>query len=176
MATSKLTRYLLFFYTCCLLFACNENVKQENLKNQEDFALVNVPISINENLKKISLEFIGTYNITNSIIEVTINKKETNEIYINLTCKGSAYFAVKKLTPSFTYELQNNTFFVFTGAEELLQLNFEEAKYKNRRQERCDSVITSCYLLQDNKMQKEENCSFPEPFSSMPAQSPPPLK
>lgn len=156
----------------CLLISCKEQSISENIKNE---ILVSAnTIHISEGLKKVSLDFINTFKIENSIIEVTINKKEPNEIYISLTCKGVAYFVVKKLTPSFTYELKNNTFFVFTGAEELLQLTLEKAKYKNRRQERCDSIIKSCYIFQDGKIQKEESCSFPEPFSNMPAPVPPP--
>ncbi|MBK7882542.1 MAG: hypothetical protein IPJ81_00890 [Chitinophagaceae bacterium] len=111
---------------------------------------------ISEDLKNISIDFINTNGIDNSIIEVAINKREPDEIYITLTCKGVAYFIVKKLTPLFTYELDNNTFFVFTGAEEILQIPFDEAKYKNRRQERCDSIMKSCYIFQDKKMQKKK--------------------
>jgi hypothetical protein len=154
----------------CLLISCKDESTTKNNKHN-DTIITTDTLHITEELRKISADFINTYNINNSIIEVAINKKEPDEIYISLTCKGVAYFVVSKLSPSFTYELKNNTFFVFTGAEEMLQIPFDEAKYKNRKQERCDSIIKSCYIFQDNKIQKEENCSFPDPFSSMPPPS-----
>lgn len=177
MATSKSIAFLLVFSACFIFISCNnKNHEKLNSEKQGNTANLNDTLSINESLKKISLDFIETYNIDNSIIEVAINKKEFDEIYITLTCKGVAYFAVKKISPSLTYEIKNNTFFVFTGAEELLQPKFDEEKYKNRRQEKCDSVIRTCYLFQNNKMQKEDNCLLPEPFSNMPAESPLPTK
>lgn len=175
MAISKLINYLLFLCICFSLFACNENVRQQN-SNRESSVIFNDTISLNENLKKISLEFINTYKIDNSIIEIDIDKKEYNQIYISLSCRGFSYFLVKKLTPLFTYELKNNSFFVFTGAEELFTTSLDTSKYTYRRQERCDSIIKSCYFVENNKIIKEENCSYPEPFSNLPAALSPPNK
>lgn len=164
--------YILF---ACLLLSCKERSTTKNIRQDETLVIIDT-FHINEDLKKISIDFIKTNKISNSIIEVDIDKREYNQIYISLTCKGVSYFIVKKLAPLFTYELNNNTFFVFTGAEELLRMPFDEMRYKNRRQERCDTITKSCYIFKDNKIQKEENCSLPEPFSSMPPLSlPPPL-
>ena len=167
----------IYIATIILLFlvSCSQQ-KRESLTVKNKTAITLDSINISELLKQISLDFIKTYKIDNSIIEVDIDKRESNQIYINFMCKGVSYFSVKKLKPLFSYELNNNTFFVFTGAENMMQLQFEETKYKNRRQERCDSVVKSCYLFQDNVMKKEENCTFPEAFSNLPPPSPLPKK
>ena len=173
MANSK--RIHIAIIILLFLVSCSQG-KKESVTVKNDTALVLGSINISEPLKQISLDFVKTYKIDNSIIEVDIDKREFNQIYINFMCRGVSYFSVKNLKPLFSYELSNNSFFVFTGAEQMMQLQFEEAKFKNRRQERCDSVIKSCYLFQDNIMKKEENCTFPEAFSNLPPPSPLPKK
>lgn len=148
-----------------------------NEANSESAAAISKNnIVLSEQLKKSSYDFTSANNIENSIIKVDIDQQEVNQVFINFTCKGLSYFMAKKSYPLFTYELNNNSFFVFTGAEQMLQISFDGTKYKHRRRERCDSVILTCYLFQDGKMTKEDNCTFPEAFSTLPPPLPLPKK
>ena len=158
------------------LLSCTQKKQLNQKLNKDSNAILLSGIDINEQLKEISLNFVSTHKINNSIIEVDINKREVNQIYLNLTCKGLYYFIVKKAYPLFTYEINNNTFFVFTGSENLLQINFDETKYKNRIHERCDSVMSSCYIIQEGIIKKEDNCTFPDAFSNLPPPSKLPTK
>jgi hypothetical protein len=66
---------------------------------------------------------------------------------------------------------------VFTGTEDLLHTTFIESKYKNRQIEKCGDEIKACYVFTGSTILELDSCSFPDPFSSMPAPvSPPPLK
>lgn len=132
---------------------------------------------LNEKLRQISLAFIDSFNLDNSIIEVSIDRKEIfepGEMYIILKCRGLIYFEAMKLTPMFTYEIKNNSFFVFTGGESLFDLPLNEKKFQNRRMEKCEESIKVCYWFRKGRIIKDEDCIFPDPFSDLQMSTPPP--
>lgn len=166
---------LVYVLVHSLLFvSCTENT----FTNETRKVPINFEnLSLNENLRQISLAFIDSFNLDNSIIEVTIDRKERfepGEIYIILKCRGLNYFEAMKLKPMFTYEMKNNSFFVFTGGESLFDLAFDEKKFQNRRMEKCDESIKQCYWFRKGRMIKDEACIFPDPFSDLQMSTPPP--
>lgn len=163
----------ILFCNFLILISCKDSLKNSSVRD-ESIAIVDT-FQINKDLKKVSIDFITNNNISNGNIEVDIDKKESNQILITFICRGMADFGVRKFKPLFSYKINGNIFFVFTGAEELLNIPFDENKYSSRRQDMCDVVFKSCYVLEDNKIRKEDSCSFDEPFSNL-KQSPLPTK
>lgn len=163
----------ILFCTSFILVSCRSQVKSISPSGDESIDIDT--FYINEYLREISIDFITNNSISHGNIEVDIDKQEYNRILITFICRGMADFGVRKFKPLFSYKIDNNIFFVFTGAEELLNIPFDENKYSDRRQEMCDQVLKSCYVLEDNKIRKESNCEFNEPFSNL-KQSQPPTK
>ena len=85
-----------------------------------------------------------------------------------------ADFEVRKFKPLFYYTINKNLFFVYTGAEELLNIPFNESDYANRRQNKYDTVIKTWYLIEDNIIRKDDSCKYEEPFSTLQFSPPPP--
>lgn len=168
---NKINLVVLCFF--CMAISCRQ--KSAIKRVEKVFVNLEEPY-IHDNLRKISLGFINSFKIDNSIVEVTIERKESEGIYIILTCRGLYYFEVKNLKPLFTYELNNNSFFVFTGVEGLLDSTFNKDKYIKRRKEKCGDMIKTCYWFKGGKMIKDENCTFPYPFTDFKIGAPPPLK
>lgn len=79
-----------------------------------------------------------------------------------------------ELRPSFTYELNNNSFFVFNGAENLFESTFDESKFQNRRKEKCEDSFIKCFWFRDGKMIDDEECTYPYPFTDFHIVPPPP--
>ncbi len=156
----------ILFSTFFILVSCKNQVKSISPSADESIAIADT-FHINEDLRKASIDFITSNNVSNGNIEVDIDKKEYNQILITFICRGMADFGVRKFKPLFSYKINDNIFFVFTGAEELLNIPFDENKYSSRRQEMCDEVLKSCYFLEDNKIRKDSNCEFNEPFSNL---------
>ena len=164
--------YILFI---CLIISCKE--KSTINKSIQDKTLVQIDtLHIADNLLKSSNDFVNRNNLSNTNVEVDIDKKEYNQIYITFITRGIADFEVRKFKPMFTYEIKDNLFFVFTGAEELLNIPFDEAKYQNRRQGRYDTILKAWYVFEDDKMRREDSCTFYEPFSNLKPIMPPPPK
>ncbi len=153
-----------------ILLSCKGEKKAGEILQDDRYVFIDT-FQVSDKLKLISKEFIENYKLINSNVEVNIDKREFNRIIITFTCRGMADFGVKNFKPLFQYKIYNNTFFVFTGAEELLLIPFDESKYKNQKQGRCYEVVKSCYILEDNVIRKEIDCTDHEPFSSIPAPS-----
>lgn len=169
----KLFLIIILFYNISILESCKDQAKNNPVKD-ESIIIIDT-FHINEELRKSSIDFITKNNISNGNIEVDIDKKEYNQILITFICRGMADFQARKYKPLFSYKINDNIFFVFTGAEELLSIPFNENKYSTRRQDMCDTNFKSCYLFEDKKIRKEINCIFNEPFSNL-KQSPLPIK
>ncbi len=161
---------------CILIsnFSCREKsvIKNETL---EKYSLLIDTIGINNDLLQSSKDFINRNNIINGNIEVDIDKKEYNQTYVTFITRGIADFAVRKFKPLFTYQIKSNIFFVFTGAEELLTIPFDESKFINRRQAKYDTIIKAWYVFDDNIMRRHDSCTLYEPFSNLQPSLPPPL-
>lgn len=165
--------YILVASLLIFFASCKEQPSTKNSAQDETLAIID-SFRIGDNLLESSNDFVSSNNISNANIEVDIDKKEFNQIYITFILRGMADFEVRKFKPLFTYQIKNNIFFVFTGAEELLKIPFNETRYENRRQGRYDTVLTAWYLFEDNKMRKEASPPFFEPFSNIPPPMPPP--
>jgi hypothetical protein len=155
-----------------LLFSCTEHSATKVI-HDESLAIIDT-FHVSDNLLKSSEDFVKRNNLSNANIEVDIDKKEFNQIYITFITRGIVDFEVRKFKPLFTYKIKNNLFFVFTGAEELLKIPFDTLKYQNRRQGRYDTILTAWYLFEGNRMQREDTCEFYGPFSSLHQTIPPP--
>ncbi len=156
-----------------LMLSCNHQKDSGNDAQEISISFENPYLS--KNLRDISHTFINNFNLDNSIIEVTIDRKSPEEIYIILKCRGSAYFKAMKLKPTFTYEMNNNSFFVFTGAEMLFDSTFDEKRFQDRRKGKCNESLKACYWFNNGKMVEDKACTFPYPFSDL-KMSEPPLK
>lgn len=122
--------------------------------------------AVNQYLSEISKDYIISNKIDNSVVEVIVDKKTPGVVYLILTCRGLYYFEVEKLRPVFTYEQNNNSFFVFTGIEDLLNITFNYEAFEMRNKERCENLQRTCYTVKDGKWEKEQDCRFPFPFSN----------
>lgn len=173
----KKTIYVISFCIISSMLACKQETKNsiKQIVQNQDITLVD-SININEELKNSSLDFIKQFNYTNRLIEVDIDKKEPNQIIISYSCRGIADFEIKKYKPLFSYTLNDNLFFIYTGAEELLNITFDTTKYTKYNFDICSDPKKSTYIFEDNKMRQDTSGLFPEPFSSLPPASPPPLK
>lgn len=141
----------------------------------ENFVFVNFEKPyINEELRRISIDFISSHQIDNSIIEVTIEKKELEGVYVIMSCRGTIYFEAMKMKPMFTYEINNNSFFVFTGAETLFDSTYNQIRFQSRRKEKCEESFKTCYWFRNAKFYKEAICTYPDPFSDLRMSAPPP--
>lgn len=149
-----------------MLLSCKHK-RNDITSIQEKLNVLIDTFDISNDLKESSLNFIKSNHISNGNIEVDIDKKEHNQVYITFICRGMADFGVRKFKPLFSYKIESNIFFVFTGAEELLNISFDENKYLNREQSKCDNTLKWCYVFEDNKIRKEDTCSFENPFSSL---------
>lgn len=152
----------------CLILLLSSCVHENASNDDIPEVLINLEkLQLNEALKGISYDFIDSFNLDNKVIEVTIDRKERHEIYIILRCRGLSYFEAMNLKPTLTYDINNNSFFVFTGTESLLNPNFDEKKFQDREMEKCNEAIKMCYWYRDGKMAKDAKCTFPYPFSDL---------
>lgn len=167
---------LLSILILCLGQSCEHkkrNIPEVQIQNQN--IEIAEDITISENLKKSSLDFISKFSYKNRLIEVNVDKKEPEEIIISYSCRGIADFEIKKFKPLFSYKLNDNLFFVYTGAEELLNISFDTAKYTIYNFDICSDPKKATYIFQGDKMQLDTAGQFPEPFSSLPPETPLPI-
>lgn len=172
MATTKIILITSLFL---LFIGCTNNQNKDVNTGADGIIRFNDSIRIDNNLLKSSLEYIKRNNLTNSNIEVSIDKREYNQIYITYINRGMADFEVRKFKPLFSYTINKNLFFVYTGAEELLSIPFNESDFVNRRQNKYDTVIKTWYVIEDNIIHRDDSCKYEEPFSTLQF-SPPPIK
>ena len=154
-----------------LFFSC-DGVKTPTHDKLEVDVHFGSPVFIDE-MKNISESFIREYHINNSFIEVTIERKGIEGVYITLTCRGLFYFQSQGLHPLFTYQINNNTFFVIIGVEPLFNISSYDGKFSERKSEGCYESPRACFWYRDGKIKREEKCTYPFPFSDFQWSEPP---
>lgn len=171
-----MNRFFLILALTIIFASCKQVNKNGRFTSTKSGLVEFNHTALNQYLSEISNDYTISNKINNSVIEVIVDKKTPDVVYLILTCRGLYYFEVEKLRPLFTYEQNNNSFFVFTGVEDLLNITFNYEAFEMRNKERCENLQRTCYRIEDGKWRKELNCRFPFPFSNTGPEVQPPKK